>query len=176
MARKRMIDPGIWGSEDFNGISHDARLLWIGLFSSADDYGKGRANPAFLASSLFPYDELAAKDIEPLLSEIAKRMKILFYEVDGGKFYKLTAWKKWQKVDHPTPSTIPEPVANDSRAVREPFASNPEQLRELRELIEINKGNAIREPFAIGFGESGKAEIAEALESIREGLEKEPEF
>ena len=44
MARKRMIDPGIWQSEDFAKMSTLGKLVFIGLFSNADDEGRGRAN------------------------------------------------------------------------------------------------------------------------------------
>lgn len=57
VARKRMISPNIWYSEDYSKLSKLARLVFIGMFSQADDYGYGRANPVFLKSLLFPYDE-----------------------------------------------------------------------------------------------------------------------
>lgn len=65
MARKRMIDPGIWTSEDFANLSMLARLVWVGLISNADDEGRGKANTAYLKSQLFPYDdELSLKKID----------------------------------------------------------------------------------------------------------------
>ena len=42
MARKRMIDPNIWDSEDFSKLSILGRLLFIGMFSNADDEGRGK--------------------------------------------------------------------------------------------------------------------------------------
>ncbi len=33
MARKRMIDPNIWQSEDFSKLSTLGKLVFIGLFS-----------------------------------------------------------------------------------------------------------------------------------------------
>ena len=35
MARKRMIDPSIWQSEDFGKLSTLAKIVFIGLFSLA---------------------------------------------------------------------------------------------------------------------------------------------
>lgn len=108
MARNRMINPGIWASEDFSKLSMFARLVWIGLISNADDEGRGRANMAFLKSQIFPFDdELSLKKIENALQEIKNFMKIDFYEVDGKKFYQLNNWKKFQKVEKPSPSQIP---------------------------------------------------------------------
>lgn len=54
MARKRMIDPNIWDSEDFGKLSDLSKLVFIGLFSLADDEGRGRCNPGYLKSKLFP--------------------------------------------------------------------------------------------------------------------------
>ena len=51
-----MIDPGIWQSEDFSKLSTLAKLVFIGLFSNADDEGRGRAKAAYIKSTLFPYD------------------------------------------------------------------------------------------------------------------------
>ena len=47
MARKRMIDPNIWQSEDFSKLSTLGKLVFIGLFSLADDEGRGRCNPVY---------------------------------------------------------------------------------------------------------------------------------
>lgn len=113
MARKRMIDPGIWTSEDFSNLSMLARLIWVGLISNADDEGRGRANIAYLKSQLFPYDdELSLKKIENALKEIEKSMSIKFYAVEGKKYYQLTKWEKFQNINRPSPSQIPKMSEN----------------------------------------------------------------
>lgn len=109
MARKRMIDPRIWESEDFSKLSYLSRIVWIGLFSNADDEGRGKANSAFIKSQIFPYDDINLKKIEASLQEIQKFMKILIYEVDGKKYYQLTNWESFQNICHPTASQIPAP-------------------------------------------------------------------
>ncbi|MEA4854222.1 MAG: hypothetical protein VB082_08125 [Christensenella sp.] len=110
MARKRMIDPNIWQSEDFARLSVLARLVFIGLFSNADDEGRGRAKPMYVKSNLFPYDEdMRVTDIEKSLSEIAAFLSITFYTADENQYYSLDHWKGWQRVDKPQPSKIPPP-------------------------------------------------------------------
>ena len=42
-----MIDPNIWQSEDFSKLSTLGKLVFIGLFSLADDEGRGRSNPVY---------------------------------------------------------------------------------------------------------------------------------
>ena len=120
MARKRMIDPGIWTSEDFSNLSMLARLIWVGLISNADDEGRGKANLAYLKSQLFPYDdELSLKKIENSLKEIEKSMSVQFYEVDSKKYYQLLNWRKFQTINKPTASQIPTMPENTAVLLKE---------------------------------------------------------
>lgn len=108
MARKRMIDPSMWINEDFGTLSTLAKLVFIGLFSSADDEGKGKASPAYIKAVLFPYnDDLRIADIEKALLEISTKMSVIFYSCDENKYYTLTSWNTFQKIDKPSESKIP---------------------------------------------------------------------
>lgn len=141
MARKRMIDPNIWQSEDFSKLSTLAKLVFIGLFSLADDEGRGRSNPIYLKSSLFPYEEgIRSADIDKTLSEISSNMSVIFYSCDGSNYYELLSWNTFQKIDRPTPSQIPmfdESKDNIRRIFDEPSTSNQRALAPNR--IEQNK-------------------------------------
>ena len=119
MARKRMIDPSIWISEDFGTLSSLAQLVFIGLFSIADDEGRGKASPAYIKAVLFPYkDDLRIADIEKALSEISSKMSVIFYSCNENKYYTLTSWNTFQKIDKPTDSKIPAYDENDSQIRR----------------------------------------------------------
>ena len=119
MARKRMIDPNIWQSEDFGNLSDLAKLIFIGLFSLADDEGRGRCNPVYLKSTLFPYKEgLRSADVEVALSEISRTMSVVFYSCDEKSYYSLYNWSTWQKIDKPTDSKIPAFDENDENIRR----------------------------------------------------------
>ena len=108
MARKRMVSPEIWQSEDFSKISPFARLIFIGLFSNADDEGRGRAKAAYVKSMVFPYDEcIKVADVDKALDEIGSNMSVTFYTHDGNEYYCLDHWANWQKVDKPQRSNIP---------------------------------------------------------------------
>lgn len=110
MARKRMLSPDIWESESFSLLSDQAKIVFIGLISLADDDGRGKANPAFIKSTLFPYDEKRrVADVKSALSEIARCMSTQFYSVDGNDYYFMKNWKKWQKIDKPSKSKLPAP-------------------------------------------------------------------
>lgn len=110
MARKRMLSPDIWESESFSLLSDQAKIVFIGLISLADDDGRGKANPAFIKSTLFPYDEKRrVADVKSALLEIARCMSTQFYSVDGNDYYFMKNWKKWQKIDKPSKSKLPAP-------------------------------------------------------------------
>jgi len=105
-----MIDPNIWQSEDFAKLSLLAKIVFIGMFSIADDEGRGRAKPVYLRSILFPYDDnMRMIDIEKALSEIGSKMSVTLYAHDGNEYYQLNNWLKWQRVDKPLPSKMPSP-------------------------------------------------------------------
>ena len=110
MARKRMLDPNIWVSEDVAMLSIFARLMFIGMISNADDEGKGRANVAYLKSTIFPYDEdVSTRKVNDALKTISEHCSVEIYEVDGKQYYRFKNWKSWQKVEKPSPSQIPNP-------------------------------------------------------------------
>lgn len=110
MARKRIISPEIWESPSFSKLSDFAKLVFIGLISNADDSGKGVADACLLKSKLFPRDEKKrVADVKSALSEIARSTSTIFYEVEGNDYYIFTNWTKWQKIDRPTPSKLPNP-------------------------------------------------------------------
>lgn len=142
MARKRMIDPSIWQSEDFSKLSTLAKLVFIGLFSNADDEGRGRAKAIYIKSIVFPYDEaLRVTDIEKSLDEIAANMSITFYLHDGSEYYSLENWSKWQKIDKAQASQIPA-FDEDSTMIRGTFA---EQSSNSRRTI-VEQSSNVREP------------------------------
>ncbi len=129
MARKRMVDPNIWQSEDFSKLSTLAKLVFIGLFSLADDEGRGRANPTYLKSVLFPYNEdLRSADIEKTLSEISSNMSVVFYSCDGSNYYSLLSWVDFQKIDKPTPSKIPA-FDENNKEIRRIFGDHSSSIR-----------------------------------------------
>ena len=110
MARKRMIDPNFWMSEDISKLSILARYIFIGMFSNADDEGRGRANTNYLKSAIFPYDDIRVAEIDKALSEISHNTSVTLYEHAGNKYYAFKNWNKWQKVDRPTKSMLPAPI------------------------------------------------------------------
>jgi len=109
MARRRMIDPNFWQSQDVSRLEPMARMLLIGMISNADDYGKNICDPVFLRSRIFPYDDIAITDIKNWIEQIVEHIGVDVYEIDGSTYYIFSHWDKWQRVDKPQFSPIPYP-------------------------------------------------------------------
>jgi len=106
-----MISPEIWRDPKFVSLSDDTtRLLFIGLFSNANDYGKLRGEWWNVRSEVFVKSEISENRIKIILEELERKKLILRYLVNGEKYIKLTSWEKHQKVQHPSPDNLPEPT------------------------------------------------------------------
>lgn len=110
MARKRMIDPSIWSDEKLGLLSPLHRLLFIGLFSNADDEGRLPGHPNYVKSLIFPYDnDITPQNVEAMLNDLNSKGFILTYMVNGQRYIQVVNFLKYQKINRPTPSKIPPP-------------------------------------------------------------------
>jgi hypothetical protein len=123
MSRIRTIKPEFPQSESMGRVSRDARLLFIQLWTLADDSGRLRGNSRMLASLLFPYDDDAPGLIDTWISELVREECITPYEVEGQHFIQITNWIEHQKIDKPSPSRFPAP-REDSRGFESPRESS----------------------------------------------------
>lgn len=109
MARIRTIKPTFWGDENVSELSMNARLLLIGLISSADDEGRFLASHSAIAGYVFPHDNIPQSKLRGWLDEIERAGIIRFYSVNRREYGAFPNWKKHQRISHPQPSTLPEP-------------------------------------------------------------------
>ena len=107
MARIRTIKPEFPHSESMGRVSRDARLLFILLWTLADDSGITRGSSRILASLLFPYDDDAKKIIDKWISELERENSVVRYVVEGHTYLQVLNWAKHQRIDKPTPSRLP---------------------------------------------------------------------
>ena len=107
MARIRSIKPETPQSESMGRVSRDARLLFIMLWTLADDSGRLRGSSRMLASLLFPYDNDAPDLIDDWLGELVQEVCIKQYQASGHEYIQLCNWLKHQKIDKPSQSKIP---------------------------------------------------------------------
>lgn len=108
MARIRSIKPELPQSESMGKISREARLLFIQMWTLADDEGRLRGNSRMLASLLFPYDDDAPGLIDGWIFELIEEACIVVYEVGAATYVQICNWLIHQKIDKPSKSKIPE--------------------------------------------------------------------
>ena len=108
MARIRTIKPEFPHSESLGSVSRDARLLFVNLFTIADDDGRARASSRLLASLLYPFDTDAAGLIDGWLNELVGVGAIRLYDHDGTRYLDIPKWLEHQKIDKPSKSRLPQ--------------------------------------------------------------------
>lgn len=108
------MKPELWQDEKVGAVSREARLLFIGLITIADDEGRFRAQPSVILGHAFPYDDDAPKRLGRWLNELLEQGLIALYEVDGRRYGLLPNWRKHQRISHPNPSILPSPSRNGS--------------------------------------------------------------
>lgn len=109
MARIRTIKPSFWADEAVADLTRDARLVLIGLISSADDEGRFLASHSAISGYLFPHDDIAPTRLRKWLDEIEQTGIVRFYSVNRREYGVFPNWKKHQRISKPSPSPLPEP-------------------------------------------------------------------
>lgn len=107
--KRRMHASSTWQSEKFARLPLEARLLTVALVDVADDQGRFRAHPAWVRSSVFPYDDFTLVDIECWLEAVAANGTIVLYEADAHRLGQLVNWWTYQHPTWAAPSELPPP-------------------------------------------------------------------
>ena len=128
MARKRQLPPDICHWPAFQNLTHDARLLYVLLYTMADDKGRIPDEPGLFAYKLFPGETAFALKIEACLREIDREGLIGRYEVAQFRCLVICAWSR-QEVRHPTRSKLPPPPTNRQLALDELAAARAKRER-----------------------------------------------
>ena len=104
MARKRMIDPGIWRDSNVIKLSNDEFIVWVGCISTADDEGIIEPDPDSL------YFELARKELTPeIIASALKTLSELEMIIRYDRFAFLPHWFKHQTLNRPSPTKLTRP-------------------------------------------------------------------
>ena len=107
---KRMIDSSVWRSENFVSLPPMARLLMMGMITTADDQGRLQASPMFMRGDFFPGDDDATtKSIQTWLEMLYANKTIILYSVDGKQYAQFANWWKYQSLRYPDDSIYPPP-------------------------------------------------------------------
>lgn len=139
MARIRSIKPSIWTDERFIDLGRDARLLFLGMISHADDAGRLVASGAALIGAIFPHDEITPRQVEKWRDEIAAAGLITIYRAGRGTYSHLHGWSKHQRIQKPQPSTLPPPPVTEPVRDQSRTESRTESTTEWEVEVEVEK-------------------------------------
>jgi hypothetical protein len=150
-----MIDPGIWTDVRFARLTVPQRLLFIGIFSNADDDGRLRGEPEFLKMVIFPSDGISATAIVDMTKSLGDM--IIRYETDGRHCIQLKNWGKHQYIRDRRPSTLPPPIGYTPPPTLPPTHPTPNTGGGNPTQSNPKQGKKVVCPRCAGKGECGRA-------------------
>ncbi len=107
--RIRSLKPEAWADEKVGVLSRDARLLFVGLLTMADDEGRLRALPAAILGHCYPYDRDAPKLLDRWIAELVASGIVVAYEHDSFPYLAFRNWARHQRINRAAASRIPGP-------------------------------------------------------------------
>lgn len=107
MPRIRTIKPSFW--EDVAPLSHEARLLAVGLISLADDEGRFVNTHTTVAGYIYPHEDIPPAKLKRWLSEIVGHGMVELYTTGQRQYGWLPKFGRHQRINRPQPSTLPPP-------------------------------------------------------------------
>ena len=106
----RIIKDSILTSETVGGLDDLTWRVFVSLIVLADDFGRGKANPAIIRGQAFPLrEDVTAEQIRESLNRLAEVGALIFYKAEGGVYFYLPSWSKHQRLRYTKPRT-PDPT------------------------------------------------------------------
>ena len=109
MTKKRLIADGMFQSETVGALTYRQRWLWVGLISTADGQGRGRAVPAPLRGAIFAYDDISLAEVDADLRALDGLGMIQLYQAEGRALFQIVNWWTYQKPQWVGPSDYAPP-------------------------------------------------------------------
>lgn len=114
MARIRTIRPEFFRHERLAELSPTCRLLFIGLWTLADRFGRLEDRPKRIKVEVLPYDSV---DVDKLLTELNTAAFIVRYSSNGNRYISIPSFTKHQRItgkEASAPESIPAPPDAES--------------------------------------------------------------
>ena len=154
MAKIRTIKREFWHDEKIGSLPSEARLLYIGTWSLADDNGVLRGNPAYIRSQLFAYDEeVTVADVRRWIEMLTAGRMLVPFTHSGERYLLVRRFRDHQKIDARYATEL-IPFAEVEAALAEAETDNALTDNTPRE-TRVNHTGTTREPHvkhALGVG------------------------
>lgn len=109
MAKRRMHTSEMWEKRKFAQLTIFQRLLFCALIDLCDDQGRMIADPAYVRSQAFPWDDISIEEMGASLKALEANGSILLYEVQDETYLQIVNWWKYQCPQWASPSNLPPP-------------------------------------------------------------------
>ena len=107
MARKRMIAPEFFTSATMNVVSIEAMVTFAGIWTWADDFGRGEDDETLVKAAVWPRRRsVSEKKVRACMDELIEAKVLCAYTVNGILLIHVTSWREHQKISHPTKSKL----------------------------------------------------------------------
>lgn len=109
--RIRTIKPELWSSSDVMELTPLGKLAWIALISLSDDEGRLKTDVRHLDAVALRSGALS--ELQAQLDLMEDRGMIHQWTDDHASYIAVLNWKEHQKINRPSPSTLPEPPSGE---------------------------------------------------------------
>lgn len=150
----RSIRPEFFSDVKMAQLSPFARLLYIGLWCSADDEGRGEYLPKKLEGEIFPHDTV---DFEALWAELEQLDRVRRYAVGDRVYFYIPRWS--QKPNRVYPSRFPAPPDEQDSDKTPPPPTNGANSADAVRAHRVSSAHAVTGEGAgegVGVGEGDK--------------------
>lgn len=113
MARIRTVKPEFWCDEKLSPLSAIDRLVFLGLISMADDYGRVHDNVKIIDAFVFPNTSDTVRESLANLSRIVRIKRGI--SSSGMPIIEIVNWDKHQRVDKPQPKLALPPIMEEQQ-------------------------------------------------------------
>src|SRR5690606_37420089 len=102
VARKRMIHPDFFTSATMNALPVTTMVTFAGIWTWADDYGRGEWAPELVKAAVWPRRRsMTEAKVEQAMTQLVDAGVLCQYVVAGHVLLHVTSWSEFQQVSHP---------------------------------------------------------------------------
>jgi hypothetical protein len=123
MARSRTLPPQFWACEAIIDCEPMTRLLLLGLWTFADDFGVQPLKPRTIRFQVFPGDAIDEERLRAMIDELHAQGLVRIYTVGGKDYVSVVDWEDYQRVGKrarrrcpPDPAMVPAEPKNPEPA------------------------------------------------------------
>lgn len=103
----RSIRPEFFADPTMAELTHEARLLYVGLWCYVDDDGRGEWLPKQIDGQIFPLEDV---DIHALLEQLVRSERVVRYSDGDRDYFYIPTFTEYQKPNRKYDSKLPDPA------------------------------------------------------------------